>query len=97
MTLATATTPCHPELVSGSVRCEGAMKARCEILKQVQHDLKSVSKFQNDTGDRQKDERLITTIRKRMGIYTKKEGCHRDNQSFQLTLKSNTMKNTMQR
>jgi hypothetical protein len=27
----------------------------------------------------------------------KKEGCHRDNQSFQLTLKSNTMKNTMQR
>jgi len=26
----------------------------------------------------------------------KKEGCHPDNQSFQLTLKSNTMKNTMQ-
>ena len=73
MTLATATTLCHPELVSGSVRCEGAMKARCEILKQVQHDLKNVSKFQDDTGDRQKDERLITTIRKRMGIYKKKK------------------------
>ena len=29
------------------------------------------------------------------GIY-KKEGCHPDNQSFQLTLKSNTMKNTVQ-
>ena len=28
--------------------------------------------------------------------YIKKEGCHPDNQSFQLTLKSNTMKNTMQ-
>ena len=25
-----------------------------------------------------------------------KEGCHPDNQSFQLTLKSNTMKNTVQ-
>ena len=31
------------------------------------------------------------------GYIQKKEGCHRDNQSFQLTLKSNTMKNTMQR
>ena len=29
---------CHPELVSGSVRGEGQVKARGEMLKQVQHD-----------------------------------------------------------
>ena len=28
----------HPELVSGSVRGEGLIKARGEMLKQVQHD-----------------------------------------------------------
>ena len=29
----------HPELVSGSVRGEGQVKARGEMLKQVQHDI----------------------------------------------------------
>ena len=29
----------HPELVSGSVRGEGQDKARCQMLKQVQHDI----------------------------------------------------------
>ena len=29
----------HPELVSGSVRGESQEKARCEMLKQVQHDV----------------------------------------------------------
>ncbi|MBP3373000.1 MAG: hypothetical protein J6L60_00490, partial [Bacteroidaceae bacterium] len=28
-----------PELVSGSVRGEGQDKARCQMLKQVQHDI----------------------------------------------------------
>ena len=30
---------CHPEFSSGSVRGEGQEKARCQMLKQVQHDI----------------------------------------------------------
>ena len=41
-------------------------------VKQIQDDF-YVDSVQDDTGDRQKDERLTTTIRKRMGIYKKKK------------------------
>ena len=42
----------HPELVSGSVRGEGLIKARGEMLKQVQHD---GAKRVHDVGGRTHD------------------------------------------